>query len=776
MTGTTTIERVFDWFPDAKRNGKPNHFMTRCPAHDDTHPSLSVTVAEDGRLLLHCFAGCSHQNIVAAVGACEADLFPDSSSTPRKRSKRPVVSGCRVSGTTNAQRKLATFDSLAAAIADYERKYGTHAQRWEYHNTQGEIVSVVLRWNMPNGKKSMRPVSLIGHSWQQTNQSPRPLYDIHNLISTDRVYLTEGEKCAEIVKTLGLAATTWQGGVISVDKTDWSPLCGKEIVILPDNDEVGRKAATSIVGILDNMPGTRWRIVELPQLPHKGDIEQWNEQRQAEDATAEERGAMLTALADRAALNHAALPNNLAYKPFPVEALPDPVGRYVAETADGIGCDPAFVALPLIGAAGAAIGSSREIAMDAEWKQPPIFWTLIVGESGTSKSPALAKALRFTQHRHDEAMREFRQQADQAEVEDMRYAASIAEWKRNGCDGEPPTKPIVLTPDRCLVDDTTLEALCVTLEENPEGVLLANDELSGWFGSFDRYKGGGGVASSDAAYWLKMFDGAPVTVDRKGRDRRKGPIHVPRAYVSVVGGIQPAILERVISGQNTENGMAARFLYSFPPERLEEYTEPKASCEVQTMMTVFDRLFELAAKFDDGTPELVTLTDEAKAVLVQYINRSKREQLELTGGVRAAWVKLRNYALRFTLLIHCLRCAGDADRPLHELAADADSAKAAIHIVDWFGREARRIYATFNESADQRKVRRLAEYVARKGGELTIREAQKHNVGGCTTSAEVRELMQLAANSGAGAFDGHKFSCKVRPDTRQPDTFAAATA
>src|SRR5579862_7207372 len=49
--------------------------IARCPAHDDKTASLSVTAGDDGRVLLHCFAGCSAIEIVAAVRLTVADLF-----------------------------------------------------------------------------------------------------------------------------------------------------------------------------------------------------------------------------------------------------------------------------------------------------------------------------------------------------------------------------------------------------------------------------------------------------------------------------------------------------------------------------------------------------------------------------------------------------------------------------------------------------------------------------------------------------------------------------
>ena len=54
----------------------PGKWMARCPAHDDRRPSLSIREAEDGRILLHCFAGCRTADVLQALGLTWRDLFP----------------------------------------------------------------------------------------------------------------------------------------------------------------------------------------------------------------------------------------------------------------------------------------------------------------------------------------------------------------------------------------------------------------------------------------------------------------------------------------------------------------------------------------------------------------------------------------------------------------------------------------------------------------------------------------------------------------------------
>ncbi|MDM7322457.1 MAG: DNA primase [Gammaproteobacteria bacterium] len=69
------LSRLLDRLQGVKRTGA-GRWIARCPAHEDRHPSLAIRELEDGRVLLHCFAGCDVHQIVSAVGLSLADLFP----------------------------------------------------------------------------------------------------------------------------------------------------------------------------------------------------------------------------------------------------------------------------------------------------------------------------------------------------------------------------------------------------------------------------------------------------------------------------------------------------------------------------------------------------------------------------------------------------------------------------------------------------------------------------------------------------------------------------
>ena len=86
MTGG--IDNLLSRLDKVKRTGD-GKYQSRCPAHDDRGPSLSIRETDDGRVLLHCFAGCSVHDVLAAVGMEINDLFPPREIQQGRPERRP---------------------------------------------------------------------------------------------------------------------------------------------------------------------------------------------------------------------------------------------------------------------------------------------------------------------------------------------------------------------------------------------------------------------------------------------------------------------------------------------------------------------------------------------------------------------------------------------------------------------------------------------------------------------------------------------------------------
>jgi hypothetical protein len=253
---------------------------------------------------------------------------------------------------------------------------------------------VIARWDRDSGAKDIRPVARHGDGWQVAAMPvPRPLYRLPDLADASVVVVVEGEKCADAARGLGLVATTSAGGSQAADKTDWRPLAGKEIWIMPDNDKPGRKYAETVAKILVKLtPPPVVRVVELPGLPEKVDIVDWIDGH-GNAATSGDLRREVEALAHAVPPESATPPESDGdrFRPFPVAALPEPIRGFVSAGAKAIGCDPSYLALPLLTAIAAAIGNTRRLELKRGWSAPAILWTAIVGESGRRASSWTAR-------------------------------------------------------------------------------------------------------------------------------------------------------------------------------------------------------------------------------------------------------------------------------------------------------------------------------------------------------------------------------------------------
>ncbi|HDY96925.1 MAG TPA: virulence-associated protein E [Pseudomonas sabulinigri] len=85
-TGSACLEKVLERLDKVRSNGA-GKWMACCPAHPDQNPSLSIREATDGRVLIHCWAGCETRDVMAAIGFEMRDLFPGDKRLKRGPSK-----------------------------------------------------------------------------------------------------------------------------------------------------------------------------------------------------------------------------------------------------------------------------------------------------------------------------------------------------------------------------------------------------------------------------------------------------------------------------------------------------------------------------------------------------------------------------------------------------------------------------------------------------------------------------------------------------------------
>ena len=114
---------------------------------------------------------------------------------------------------------------------------GPYTAKWDYVGPDGELIACVYRYDPPTGKE-FRPWDVRARLWRAPD--PRPLYNLPALLGANTVILVEGEKCADALISAGIVATTAMNGAKApIDKTDWSVLKNKEVLVWPDRDAPG---------------------------------------------------------------------------------------------------------------------------------------------------------------------------------------------------------------------------------------------------------------------------------------------------------------------------------------------------------------------------------------------------------------------------------------------------------------------------------------------------------------------------------------------------------
>ena len=116
----TPVEKMLGMLTKVK--GRNGSWTACCPAHNDKGPSLSIRETEDGRVLIHCFAGCEALMIVQALGMDLTDLFPPDD----KRCEYPVAGKKSMKPAFYASdlMRIISFEALLVSVCAYDLSQG----------------------------------------------------------------------------------------------------------------------------------------------------------------------------------------------------------------------------------------------------------------------------------------------------------------------------------------------------------------------------------------------------------------------------------------------------------------------------------------------------------------------------------------------------------------------------------------------------------------------------------------------------------------------------
>lgn len=212
---------------------KGDEIRFRCPldGHEDVHPSASWTPAKAAWYCHVCKVG---------GGAIDLAARLDVPRPERRTGPRPI-----------------------------RRTVATHI----YRDAQSVPLKKVERYS-PKGFAQFRPDGNDG--WIPGIQDvPDILYRLDEvLVSPGPVFIAEGEACVDVLCSLGVTATTNAGGANKWRPEHTAQLGSKHVIVLPDNDEVGREHGQTVAREA-YASGCSVKLLELPDLPLKGDIRDW---------------------------------------------------------------------------------------------------------------------------------------------------------------------------------------------------------------------------------------------------------------------------------------------------------------------------------------------------------------------------------------------------------------------------------------------------------------------------------------------------------------------
>lgn len=218
---------------DASKQG--SQWQARCPAHDDRQASLSIASSLDGKILLKCFAGCTTESILAKLGRKMAELFP-----PKPPHEKRIIKAM-----------------------------------YDYRDEQGQLLFQAVRYE-PKSFSQRRPDGQGGWLYN-LKETRRVLYQLPRLTAASidtPIFLCEGEKDADRLNELGLVATTNPMGAGKWRREYSNFLKGRDVVILPDNDDPGRAHARQVANDLLQI-ARQVKILQLDGVPPKGDVCDW---------------------------------------------------------------------------------------------------------------------------------------------------------------------------------------------------------------------------------------------------------------------------------------------------------------------------------------------------------------------------------------------------------------------------------------------------------------------------------------------------------------------
>ena len=293
---------------------------------------------------------------------------------------------------------------------------------------------------------------------------------------------------------------------------------------------------------------------------------------------------------------------------------------------------------------------------------PALRWNALIGETGTKKTPVLKALLAPLLSIQKQIATKYKEQKDIYEKE---YGA----WKTEKVNDreEEPTPPAPMID--CYFSDFTIESIGQSISDHPDdSYLVFVDELAGFFKSMDAYRKAGG----DRQKWLDLYNAGALKINRKGSPT----IFCSHTSVSLLGGLQPSILEQMIkTDESSEDGLWNRFMFCRLPQA-------KTAAFSHNSISLFDCLSLLYLNLAAAKPAEHKLSDAAKPLWEAWHDAIEdRIMTETSELVRGTYAKVEGVAGRNALIVHRVIAAQQGTIP--DTCISGEVMQMAIEWTQW---------------------------------------------------------------------------------------------
>jgi hypothetical protein len=343
--------------------------------------------------------------------------------------------------------------------------------------------------------------------------------------------------------------------------------------------------------------------------------------------------------------------------PLPTGLLPEVIEQFAFAQAELMGCDPAGIAMGALTVCAAAIPDEIKLQVkryDPRWVESTRLWTGLVGLPSTMKSPIMLRAIEPL-NRIDKRLT-------------ARYMEAMASYEKLSPEDRKKSEKPKLT--QTMLGDTTPEAAQIVLQNSPNGVLLFRDELSGWFGSMDKYSGSRGAAA-DRAFWLCSYNGGRYLLNRVGR----GASPIPNLSVSMLGGIQIEPL-RALVAEGVDDGLIQRMLPIMLRAAVLGKDEPLLDDRYDNLVERLNQMISHIVFFDDAAQQIRRELEQKHIDLMAFESVNKK--------LAAHIGKYNGLFARLCLLWHCIENVGEVGAAPIRNTINADTAQRVADFLHGF--------------------------------------------------------------------------------------------